>query len=98
MSKKTKKNKTIEQAEMFVQYMDAKAEANPKSVSSFLWKIGGLINIPFVSFGLIALAIVLFLIGLFAGHILWHWAGAIMVSALIVMIWNSVEKYQDRRR
>ena len=96
MSKK--KNKTVEQAEMFVQYMDAKAEANPKSVSSILWKIGGLINIPFVSFGLIALAMVLFLIGLFAGHTLWHWAGGMAISSLIATIWNSVEKYQDRRK
>lgn len=96
MSKK--KNKTMEQADLFVQYMDARAEANPKSVSSFLWKIGGLINIPFVSFGLIALAIIIFLIGLFAGDTLWHWSGGIMTSALIVMIWNSVEKYQDRRK
>lgn len=95
MSKK--KNKTVEQAEMFIQYMDAKATANPKSVSSFLWKIGGLINIPFVSFGLIALAIVLFLIGLF-NHTLWHWAGGMAISSLIVTIWNSVEKYQERRK
>ncbi len=94
MSKK--KNKTIEQANLFVQYMDAKAEAKPKSVSSILWKIGGLINIPFVSFGLFAIAIVLFLIGLF-NHTLLHWAGGMAISSLIVTIWNSVEKYQDRR-
>ena len=94
MSKK--KSKTLEQADIWVQMMDAKADANPKSVSSILWKIGGLINIPFVSFGLLAIALILVVIGLFS-HVLWHWAGGIAISALIVTIWNSVEKYQDRK-
>jgi len=95
MSKK--KNKTLEQADIWVQMMDAKADANPKSVSSILWKIGGLINIPFVSFGLLAIALISVVIGLWI-HQLLGFAAGVAISALIVIIWNSVEKYQDRRK
>jgi len=92
-----KKSKIVSDAEIWVSMMDAKADAEPKSVSSILWKIGGLINIPFVSLGLLALAIIVFIIGLFH-HPLWYAAGGIAISSIIVTTWNSIEKYQDRRK
>ena len=94
MSKK--KSKIVFNAESWVTMMDAKADLEPKKISSILWKLGGMVSIPFVSFGLMALCLIFVIIGIF-NHIFWHCAAGIVLSTLVVTIWNSIEKYQERK-
>ena len=98
MSKKTKKkNRTVEQAEAWVTMKDAEADANPKALTSIIWKALGKLYIPIVCYVLLALTLIGTLVYIFLPSVLFKGILlGVLGATLFVVTWATVEHIQGK--
>lgn len=97
MSKKHKKNNTIEQADAWVKLKDAEAEANPKALSSILWKALGALYVPIACYVLVGIIVIAGLVCIFVPSDLYIGIliGA-LAATLFMIVWATVEHIQGK--